>query len=125
MKITVNKFAFIDKNTGEYFKEITHIGELYFTNDLSKAKLYILKNGINGEVNELFYLLKIKRPLIQLVSINLTFEDIGHSDLFEQYYKKIKDEYVILDQKVQIDIDSMSEKDYKRYRYLKLRLSEL
>ena len=120
MGTVVTKLAFQDANTGEYYTDSVRNCQINFTNDLSKAKLYLER----PEIEEFFDLVRenidTNKRQLQLVKVLVHFEEMEPSDYLEQLERKKFNEYMKLKAQADAEIEAMSEAKFKRYKKLKI-----
>ena len=115
-KVVENRLVIVDNNTGEY----AATGDDDYTPDLSNAKLY-------REHRSVVQLLKYRQTNpkydLKLVSVKVTVEVLGDSDygdnVIGEKREKLEEEFIRLDRQATIDIDAMTEKDYRRWKSLR------
>jgi hypothetical protein len=120
---TVYKIALKDPKTGLFFsKEKTRLSSEAVMTDLRCAKLFAEDAGQTMKRLDNYYHIFDIRFVPVRVRVELTEED---SDVFGTEYKKMQNQFQKLDNSADIDIDAMSEKDYRKWKSLKRQLSEL
>lgn len=91
-----------------------------FTKDLSRAKLYLPRKEIIQFYE--FVSTESKRN-IRPFEVEISYTISGESNFFETLIEKETKLFEKLNKQAEKDVDSMSEKDYKKWKQLKRKLT--
>ncbi len=125
MQQTITKIAFYDPETEKFYSGERGI-EMLFTDDISKAKLY---TGGAYDFNDIFNYVQIhSKKMLNCIDVDINyFPRIGSSQMADskinERRNKLQAEFDILDAEASIDIESMAEPRWRRWKKLKRDLS--
>jgi len=115
------KLAFVDASTGEFYVRENTITDYVFSKDVSKAKLYMIRS----EVRDFFeYVSYNSNRNLKCVEVEVSFSVLGDSDYLDQLDNCDLQLYKTLNKQAEGNIDIMSEKDYRKWKSLRLKFRE-
>lgn len=116
------KIVFIDTVTGEiYAGEEKNSMKCKFTKDLAGAKLY----AKSSQLKEIFDYVKYNSGRdLQPIEIEVSYEVLGKTMYLEQLENDSYKLFQTLDEKATNDIDSMTDKEYRKWKDLKKKFSK-
>lgn len=125
---SVIKIAFYDPSTDEFYCGEQGFQKLIFSKEISKAKLY---TGNSPDFSDIFNYVKLvsKRNVI-CIDVEISFNPIKidnqlASTKISDKISKIRERYDPLDAIAKIDVDKLSEKDWKTWKSLRNQLRDL
>lgn len=115
------KLAFVDANTGEFYVRENTFTDYVFSKDVSKAKLYMIRS----EVRDFFeYVSYNSNRNLKCVEVDVSFSVLGDSDFLDHLDNCDLQLYETLNKQAEDNIDIMSEKDYRKWKSLRLKFRE-
>lgn len=116
----LTKIAFVDADTGEFYRDTKEYDDDRFTDDITRAKLYHERK----EIRQYFDVIaNYSGRNLKCVEVKVEFSVCGDSDYLDRVEKQIDDQdwatYKKLNQESEKDVDAMSEKDFRTWRSLR------
>lgn len=118
---TITKIAFYDPTTEKFYSGERGI-QILFTDDITKAKLY---TGEAYDFNDIFNYVQLhSKKMLECIDVDITYApNIGSTHLADskinERRNKLQAEFDILDAEATLDIESMPEPRWRRWKKLK------
>jgi hypothetical protein len=125
---SVTKIAFYDSNTDEFYCGENGFQKLIFSSDVTKAKLY---TGNSHDFVESFqYVKTVSQRNIICIDVELTLRPVkidNHavSNIVDKKIEKLRSKYDPLNAIAEIEVDNLSEKEYREWKLLRSKLRDL